>query len=337
MPTEAPNPAPNPARNPGASRPRAVVVGCGVSGLSCGVRLLESGFAVEVWTREMPPRTTSSVAGAIWYPFQAFPAERVARWAKASFEEYARLARDPSSGVTMRSGIEVLPAGAVDENAASRRLVPRARPLGASELPDGFDRGFEVEVPVIEMPVYLEHLSKRFLALGGRVRERAVESFDEGFAEGRLVVNCAGLASRELASDREMFAIRGQLVRVERRGVERHLLDDFDPRGLTYVIPRSRDCVLGGTVEVGREDLVPDEAATQAILQRCRSLEPRLAEARVLSVAVGLRPGRSSVRVERVELGHGRTLIHDYGHGGAGVTLAWGCAEEVRDLAAAAV
>lgn len=307
-----------------------------MSGLSCAVRLREAGVAADVWAREMPPRTTSSVAGAIWYPFQAYPAERVARWASASFVEYARLARDATSGVVLRKGIEVLPEGAVDENAGARRLVPNARPLEPRELPVGFDRGFEVEVPVIEMPVYLEHLLRRLNELGGRVHERALESLDEAFAENRLVVNCTGLASRELASDREVFAIRGQLVRVERSGLERHLLDDFDPRGLTYVIPRSRDCVLGGTVERGREDLVPDESSTQAILQRCRSLVPELAEARVLSVAVGLRPGRSSVRVERVELGHGRTLIHDYGHGGAGVTLAWGCADEVRDLALAA-
>jgi D-amino-acid oxidase len=314
---------------------RATVAGCGVSGLSCGVRLLEAGFAVEIRTRDLPARTTSSVAGAIWYPFQAFPAERVARWAAASFTEYARLARDPSSGVTMRAGVELLAAGAADENERARRGIPGVRPLAAPELPSGFDRGFEVVVPVIEMPIHLERLRERFLALGGTLREGAVERLDELFAESPIVVNCTGLASRELAGDREVFAIRGQLVRVEPRGVERHVLDDFDPRGLTYVIPRSRDCVLGGTVEVGREDLVPDEAATQAILERCRSLEPRLADARVLSVAVGLRPGRSAVRVERVDLGGGRTLIHDYGHGGAGVTLAWGCADEVRDLALA--
>jgi D-amino-acid oxidase len=44
---------------------------------------------------------------------------------------------------------------------------------------------------------------------------------------------------------------------------------------------------------------------------------------------VGLRPVRPAVRLER----EGR-VIHCYGQGGAGVTLSWGCAEEVRELVA---
>ena len=147
-----------------------------------------------------------------------------------------------------------------------------------------------------------------------------------------IMVTLASDAGEEYIK-RELRAIRGQLVRVERGAVERFTLDDYDPRGVTYVIPRSQDCILGGSADDGREELIPSEATTTAILERCAALEPRLAQARVLSVSVGLRPARSAVRLERESPRPGSTLIHNYGHGGAGVTLSWGCAHEVAMLA----
>jgi D-amino-acid oxidase len=74
----------------------------------------------------------------------------------------------------------------------------------------------------------------------------------------------------------------------------------------------------------------PDIAT--GILRRCVALEQRLAEAAVLEHRVGLRPGRPEVRLKRENLGNGAPCIHNYGHGGSGVTLSWGCAEEVMEL-----
>jgi D-amino-acid oxidase len=86
--------------------------------------------------------------------------------------------------------------------------------------------------------------------------------------------------------------------------------------------------VLGGTFEVGRGDLTPDPAEADAIVRRCVALEPRLAGAVRTGERIGLRPVRhGGPRLERV----GR-IVHAYGHGGAGMTLAWGCADEVADL-----
>ena len=52
-------------------------------------------------------------------------------------------------------------------------------------------------------------------------------------------------------------------------------------------------------------------------------------EARVITERVGLRPCRPEVRLEAETLPGGRVLWHNYGHGGAGVTLSWGCAREL--------
>lgn len=94
------------------------------------------------------------------------------------------------------------------------------------------------------------------------------------------------------------------------------------------MIPRSVDCVLGTTAEDHNWDPSVNEPETREILERCTSLEPALKGTRILGARAGLRPGRSSVRLER----EGR-VIHNYGHGGSGFTLSWGCAEEVRELA----
>ena len=72
----------------------------------------------------------------------------------------------------------------------------------------------------------------------------------------------------------------------------------------------------------------------EAIVRRCAALRPQLAGARVLGHRVGLRPVRDAVRLEREPLSGGRVLVHNYGHGGAGITVAWGCAEEAARLAA---
>ena len=69
-----------------------VVVGCGVAGLSCAVRLAEAGHAVEIWAASLPPRTTSNVAAAFWYPYQAQPRARVLGWARVSYQRFGPLA-----------------------------------------------------------------------------------------------------------------------------------------------------------------------------------------------------------------------------------------------------
>lgn len=314
------------------ARIRAIVVGGGVSGLSVGVRLCEAGFEVEIATRERAARSTSAVAAAIWYPYKAGPAAQVAAWSRAGYRVFAELARDARTGVALRTGVELLPAS--ERAAAWRSEVAGLRAAFGAELREGYDHGWVFEAPVIEMPIYLDWLERRLAELGGRIVEREVRDLAALAVRAELIVNCVGLAARELVADTSVVPVRGQVVRVAREqgASERFLLDDYNAAGVTYVVPRSRDLVLGGSAEEGREDLAVDPAESAAIVARCVALEPALASAPLVSVGVGLRPFRPSVRVEREALGRA-CLIHDYGHGGAGVTLSWGCAQEVARLA----
>jgi D-amino-acid oxidase len=166
---------------------------------------------------------------------------------------------------------------------------------------------------------------------GADLRVRSFATLDEALAECPRVVNCAGLGARELVPDPTLVAVRGQVVRVTNPGISRVTVDEYSGHGITYVVPRSRDVVLGGTADEGQEDTTPDPVVTREIIARCARLEPTLARAEVVSVAVGLRPVRPTVRLER-EARTGGTVVHNYGHGGAGVTLSWGCAEAAAHL-----
>jgi D-amino-acid oxidase len=150
-----------------------------------------------------------------------------------------------------------------------------------------------------------------------------------GLPEASLVVNCSGLGSRKLADDVTSTPVRGQVVVVEQIGLEEWwLAGETEGAVPTYVIPRTTDIVLGGTDEVGDWSRTPSPDAAADILRRAAALVPELTHATVLRHKVGLRPARPEVRLERVG-----DVVHCYGHGGSGVTLSWGCADDVVRLA----
>jgi D-amino-acid oxidase len=291
---------------------KVTVVGAGVVGLTTAACLRSLGVEADVITRDAPEATTSAVAAALWFPYRALPADRVTAWSAASYDELSRLAG--VAGVRMLAGTEVLDPGAPDP--WWRDAVPDLRRT---------DDGLRFTAPAVDMSVHLPWLADRLRALGGRIVQRTVRSLDELDADA--VVNCAGLGARELAGDSSLNAVRGQIVRVAAPGVTEWVVDQRDPERLVYVVPRERDVVLGGTAQEGDEDREPDAAITEAIRARCAEMVPAVRDAPVVSVAVGLRPARPSVRLEA----EGR-VVHCYGHGGAGVTLAWGCAVEVAAL-----
>ena len=100
----------------------------------------------------------------------------------------------------------------------------------------------------------------------------------------------------------------------------------------TIFVPHPGRVVCGGIRVPHRWDERPDPEVSQRIAQRCREVEPALRDAEIIDTVTGLRPARSSVRVEAERLGSGR-CVHNYGHDGNGVSLSWGCAREAAALA----
>lgn len=305
---------------------RVVVVGAGVVGLSCAVRLQEAGHQVDVLARDLPLETTSAVAAAIWYPYRAFPYERVTAWSAATYAELERLAADPDSGIRMVEGTELHRRSTSDP--WWHTAVPALTRVTA--MPAPYVDGWTFRTPVVEMPVYLAWLGNRLTAAGGTITRMALHGLPETSA---VVVNATGLGARLMAEDSSVLPVRGQVLYVEQFGLDRWWLDGEGP---TYVVPRSRDVVVGGTDEEGEWSRTPDERTAARILERAAVLVPELARASVIRHKVGLRPARPSVRLEEERFtdgaGQERRVVHCYGHGGAGVTLSWGCADEVAAL-----
>lgn len=309
------------------------VVGAGVAGLSAAIALREAGYNADVISAEPPAATTSAVAAAIWWPYLAEPFERVLDWGTVSLDEFARLASTPGSGVEIGRTIEYTDHL---ERPVWADLVPDFRPLTEEELPGDVAAGFEVTAPRIDPSRYLPYLVERLEGAGGSVDIGArLEALEE--APGDVVVNCTGVAARHLCGDDEVFPIRGQVVMVPNPGIEVGIIDERNPEEIAYVLPRPEAVVLGGTRVAGDWSLDPDPGTSDRILRDATRLEPRLAGLSIQDVRVGLRPGRTTVRVEAERLKDGRTVVHNYGYGGSGYTLSWGCAGEVVRLAGSAM
>lgn len=308
-----------------------VVVGAGISGLTCALRLREAGHRVEVVAAEPPERTTSTVAAALWYPYRAFPREAVTRWSAVTYGVLADLLDVPAAGVRMRTGRELLREVAPEP--WWRDAVPALARVPAEELPPGFRDGYLLDVPVVDMSLHLPWLIAQLASAGVVVRTASLQDLQSASPGADVVVDCAGLGAAVLADDAALTPVRGQVVVVEQIGLTQWLLVQAeDAVDLTYVVPRERTIVLGGTAQAGATSLEPDPATAEAVRERCAALVPALRDARVVEHKVGLRPVRPAVRLEAGRLRDGRPVVHDYGHGGAGVTLSYGCAADVVAL-----
>jgi D-amino-acid oxidase len=310
---------------------QAVVVGSGISGLTTAISLLEAGHQVRMVAAERAMSTTSAVAAAVWFPTHVAPWERVSGWGAHTFRVLADQAAAHVPGVVMRQSLSLYrePPGEPAWTAA----IGDVRPARADELPQGYGYGLRYAVPLAEMPRYLPWLDARVRALGGQVTQRQLRSLDEVADGADVVINCAGLGAGELVDDPSVYPVRGQVVRVSNPGLTLSVRDEEHPGGRAYVHPRTKDCILGGTLDERQWGTTADPAVGAAILARCADLVPALRDARVLEHIVGLRPGRPTVRLEESErLQSGARVVHNYGHGGSGITLCWGCAREVTAL-----
>jgi len=318
--------------------PEAVaIVGAGVSGLTSGILLAEAGRRATILAAEEGPGIASAAAAAIWYPYDAEPLARVIPWALETFAVLKDLSRaEPASGVSMielrtfaRDHEAVIPEWA---------LQLGARKLASDELAMGltakvFRDGFTITVPLTDTTIYLGYLRQRFTAAGGSIERCRLNALEEVSEEFGLVVNCAGIGARELATDDQMEPHRGQIVLVPSLTLNFAVVCDDPP--LMYAVPRSGDCLFGGTNTVS-DRRAADPADTARILREC-SRVLGIREPSVIGEAVGLRPfRRTGVRVAKARLSDGRPVVHNYGHGGSGFTLSWGCAREVLELAESA-
>lgn len=286
------------------------LLGAGVSGLTTGVVLAEDGHEVTILAADVTS-TTSHAAAAIWLPYH-IASDHVDAWALTTRDILTELAKDPKTGVSL---IDFDVFG----EARPRCIEDECRPIEGG--------GYRVRVPLTDTTRYLPYLRARFERAGGRVEVREVRRDEIANLQGELIVNCTGFGARELFGDEELQPGYGIAVVVPRPEIDYAIVTARDPESLMYVIPRTDDCILGGY----DQPVVPEVSEVEAIVARCRAAVPEVS-GNVLAVKHGIRPVRPAVRLELATLA-GRTVVHNYGHGGSGFTVSWGCAEEVRRLA----
>jgi D-amino-acid oxidase len=325
------------------------VIGAGVVGLSTAVRLLERGLAVTIHAEHRSPRIASAVAPAMFTPFPGLDVARSRRWAHTSLEALRALEHreGPTAGVRFGPFREYCyrqPGPRPFADLSSQRAVP--------VMPQGFAAVLDSDRPHIDTNRHLAWLESRFVLLGGRMVEEQLTSIDMLFERGHaIVVNCAGVGARTLARDPLVRAMRGIVVHMRRTlGLVRSLHDDAPYNIVAYVFIYDDHLVLGSTYEADVWDEVIEEEEVQAIVERCRRLAcidgcPNWRDlgAEIIDRRVGLRPIRGEagisedIRLEIEHAGAGRTIVHNYGHGRSGVSLAWGTAEEAADMALAVI
>jgi D-amino-acid oxidase len=305
--------------------PRVTVVGAGVIGLTCGVRLAEAGVAVDVLARDLPLETASATAPGLWLPAgPGWGGEREAAWARATLAELRAADGDVS-------GVRCVPGHLLDRQPGA--AAPRwpesydgLRPEAETAPAAGYPTGWRLRLPLADPRRYLPWLRERLVAAGGTLTRLALPALP---ARG-VVVDAAGVAARALASDPRVEAVRTQVVLAANPGVDAWW---WDPAGSFGVLPLGDVVAVEGPGERGEWNTAPDEAAGRALLERAAQLAPRLAGAQVAGLRVGLRPARPSVRLEAEHRASDedadRMVIHCYGHGSHGFTLSWGCADDV--------
>jgi D-amino-acid oxidase len=348
-----------------------LLIGAGVSGLTTALALRRVGFGVTILAEKFAPNVTSVVAGALWeWPpavcgtlDDAESLARSKRWAARSYQRFEELAGDPRTGVWMRQACfyfdHPLTSGSPDrekmDEARSlvRGLTHDAAMIGENGISpaSGLRDAYSYLAPMVDTDTYLGWLLDECVRAGAGIVSARVSAplHEQALLRtfgASLLVNCAGLGARELTGD-DVIPLRGALIRVRNDGVAMPRIEaahvvghpDGSPgQEIIFIVPRGHDqLVLGGLAEPDRWELdlgLDTYPPVRAMLDRCIAFMPALAHAEIDAaepVRTGLRPFRR--RNVRVEHEPGTRTIHNYGHGGAGVTLSWGCAEGVVRLA----
>ncbi|XP_055539831.1 D-aspartate oxidase isoform X1 [Wyeomyia smithii] len=327
-----------------------VVLGAGVNGLCAAVQLAEHYYGVANVTlisEQVTPDTTGDGSAGLWGPYYCGKTSdhKIVKWSTATHVFFHQLWKN---GLAARVGVSLQPCTRLTTDPQGypdpvwKDIVFGCEKLSQSELDRlsyehgrRYTGGYHFATFTCEPSGLLPYLFNRFVNVGGKFVRARVDNV-ENILENRkvdLIVNCTGLGSLNMLGDKEVLSIRGQVARVCAPWVFEIILDDSDDGN--YVIPNSETVILGGTHQMNDFNRNINKDDSKFIFDGCERMLPSLRNATKVSEWVGLRPGRSTVRLEleRYVIGEQTVpIIHNYGHGGCGVTLCWGCGSEVVEL-----
>jgi D-amino-acid oxidase len=310
-----------------------VIIGAGISGMSTGYLLSGKGYRVTICATSFSPNITSNKAAAFWFPYHIRNDKRGIGWCNTSYEYYKSFAEWPETGISLRQLKKVLRTGEIEEEPIWVDFMPEGscQVIAEEELGPGIRKAYDITVPLIETQIFLPWLQGQLLKKGVVFIEKEIHALDELGAEYDMVINCSALGARKLCKDHTVIPVRGQVALLEPMPGMPIYLDNEKP---LYVVPRKDAIIVGGTYEPGIESEFTESATIERLLNNAYEVFPELKKQPVIGSWAGIRPYRAEVRVEKEA---GKNIIHNYGHGGSGFTLAFGCAETVGNMLEAAL
>jgi D-amino-acid oxidase len=302
---------------------KVAIIGSGISGLSCAYLLCEKDYDIEVIAKAFSPNITSNRAAAFWFPYHIRNDKRGVSWAQKSYSFYEQLSADASTGISMKQLVKVLRENEIEEEPIWVDFIPKGacKKIPEKDLAPGVEVAYDVTVPLIETQIFLPYLKNYVSERNVKFTEREINNFDELKNDYDFIINCTALGSQKLCNDKSIIPVRGQVALIETRTDFPIYLDNEKP---LYLVPRKDAMIVGGTYEENTFEEKTEPSTIQKILDNAYEVFPELKQQKVIGSWAGLRPYRPTVRVEKEN-----NIIHNYGHGGSGFTIAFGCAGEV--------
>jgi D-amino-acid oxidase len=345
------------------------IVGSGIIGLGAALKCLQEGHEVVIYSDQKHFIPTSPVAAAFWFPYAcSLTLEEEIALAEPTHAFLSEAGRDKNAGVVMKKGRAYFDDTVEESEIVTpwwARLESQFRQLKASDIPNSLlsdplvgpiHRGWEFEVPVVHIPTFLQWLTTKIHAFGGEFVNARIESFSDFDKSLHAVLNCTGGWATHITTDPSLVAYQGTVAELagEPLGSDLIFLEKGKSSDLpTYIVPQGSRTIIGGTLkqitQPGERWKPGVEGAAQqwrgtsdeirGIVERCRIVSGVSQSYPLQTISewnnkTGLRPVRVDLppRIE-VEENAPIRIVHNYGHGGSGITLFWGSALEAYRLA----
>jgi D-amino-acid oxidase len=304
------------------------IIGAGISGMATAYMLLRKQYNITIFSKAFSPHLTSNKAAAFWFPYHIRNDKRGIHWCNTSYDHYSGFATNPKTGVSMHQLIKVVANGINEEEPVWKDFMPDGsyKMVDTDKLQPGFSKAYDVQVPLIETQIFLPYLQQLLIQNGVAFIEKGIKYFEDLSWDYDLVINCAALGARELCNDESIFPVRGQVGLLKPKEGLPIYLDNEKPM---YIVPRKDAIIIGGTYEEHIDTETTEPETIKRLIQNACEQFPALRSLPIIGSWAGLRPYRHDIRVEHEQ---NTNIIHNYGHGGSGFTLAFGCANSVKEM-----
>lgn len=335
---------------------KIVIVGGGVIGLTCAY-VLSSKYDVSIVAEKVGVKSDSCKATAIWHVYLVPETKQVLEWAKSTLKILCDLEADKDTGITLVKGVELF-RNNNSYHPSWSNIPPFFKMLSDDEIAfynqyknfnltneeikslssNPVKWGYHIKVPTADMFLYLSWLKKNVENRGVKIIKKKIKNFGELANDHDLLINCSGLSARKLAHDKNFEVHRGQyfILKANTDSPKVYVGDDDHPGGMAYMIPRNEEIMVGGCAEKNIESLEFTLNWSDTI-RRAGLYVPWLRDCKPTDQArkpvVCIRPSRvNGIRLEVDDDSISIPIIHNYGHGGSGFSLSWGCAKSVKSL-----